>query len=254
MLYGLGHAVPFLLDALSYICSVLGLFFMRTKFQQERTRVPGPIWKEIWEGLVWLWHTPLLRLLALLYCGLGTPIYGYMLVWITLAQRLHATPFMIGAIFASSGIGSIAGSLLAPPLQKRLPFGGLMICSAWIWAIGWLTFPLVPNTLIFGVTVALVFINVSIFNATQFSYRLIITPDHLQGRVNSIFQLLAFGGQPLGLLITGGLLQWIGPIWTVVVLFVPQGITALAATLSQSLRKSPPLSQIRMSAKSERPS
>jgi MFS family permease len=110
ILYGLGRAVPFLLDAISYICSVLGLFFMRTKFQEERTQTPRQIWKEIGEGLVWLWHIPVLRFLAILSWGLITPVYGYALILIVLAQGLHTTPLVIGTIFASIGIGSIAGS------------------------------------------------------------------------------------------------------------------------------------------------
>lgn len=236
-LYGLGRAVPFLMDAVSYLCSVLSLFFIRAKFQEERSEAPSRIWKEIAEGLLWLWRAPLLRFLALLYWGLGTPVYGYALILITLAQGLHASPFVIGAIFAGSGVGSIAGSFLAEPLQKRVAFGWLTIWSAWIWAISWLAFALAPNILILGGAVALSFIIVPIFNASQLSYRLIVTPDHLQGRVSSVFRLVAYGSQPLGVLVTGLLIQWIGPIWAVVVLFIPQGVMALAATLYQPLRK-----------------
>ena len=244
LFYGLGRAVPFLLDAISYVCSVLGLFFMHTKFQEERTRAPRQIWKEISEGVVWLWHTPVLRFLAILSWGLGTPVYGYALILITLAQGLHATPFVIGAIFASAGIGSIAGSFLAPLLQQRLTFGWLIIWSAWIWAISWLLFALAPNPLILGIAVALSFIIVPVFNATLLSYRLIITPDDLRGRVGSVFRLISFGGQPLGVLITGLLIQWTGPIWAVVILFVPQGIAALAATLYRPLRETPFLREV----------
>ena len=244
LLYGLGRAVPFLLDALSYICSVVGLLFMHTRFQEERAQTPRRIWKEIGEGLIWLWSTPLLRFLALLSWGLVTPVYGYALILIVLAQGLHATSLVIGAIFASIGIGSIAGSFLATPLQKRFPFGSLTIWSAWVWAVSWLAFALAPNPLILGVAVALSFIIAPIFDATQLSYRLIVTPDHLQGRINSIFRLVTLGSQPLGVLITGVLIQWIGPVWAVVVLFFPQGIAALAATLYQPLREAPLLSHI----------
>ncbi len=244
ILYGLGRAVPFLLDALSYLCSVVSLFFMRTTFQAKRIQAHGRIWREISEGFIWLWRIPVLRFLAILYLGLGTPVYGYALILIVLAQGLHATPFMVGVIFASSGIGSVAGSFLATPLQKRVPFGWLTIWSSWLWAITWLAFALAPNLPVLGMAVALSFVIVPIFNATQFSYRLIITPDHLQGRVNSLFRLVAFGGQPLGLLITGLLIQWIGPIWAVIVLFLPQGIAALAATCYRPLRETPILSKV----------
>ena len=250
-LYGLGRALPFLLDAISYVCSVLGLFFMRAKFQGERTQTQRHIWKEIGEGLVWLWRTPVLRFLAILSWGLGMPVYGYALILIVLAQGLHATPFVIGAIFASSGIGSIAGSFLAAPLQRHVTFGKLIIWSAWIWAISWLAFAIAPNALVLGIAVAASFIIVPIFSATLLSYRLIVTPDHLQGRVNSVFRLVTFGGQPLSLLLTGLLLQWLGPIWTVVILFVPQGIAALAATLYKPLRETLSLSEVAQKMASE---
>ncbi len=244
LLYGLGRAVPFLLDALSYLCSVLGLLFMRTKFQEERPQTPRRIGKEIGEGLIWLWNTPLLRFLALLSWGLVTPVYGYALILIVLAERLHATPFMIGAIFAGIGLGSMVGFLLVTSLQQRFPFGSLTIWSAWVWAVSWLAFALAPNLLILGAAVAGSFIIAPIFDATQLNYRLLVTPDHLQGRINSIFRLVTFGSQPLGILITGLLIQWVGPIWAVVVLFVPQGIAALAATLYPPLRAAPLLSTI----------
>jgi hypothetical protein len=134
--------------------------------------------------------------------------------------------------------------LLAPSLQKRFPFGFLTIWSAWIWAVSWLAFALAPNLLILGVAVAVSFIIAPIFDATQLSYRLIVTPDRLQGRITSLFHLVTFGSQPLGLLITGLLIQWIGPVWAVVVLFIPQAMAALAATLYQPLREVPLLSAI----------
>jgi hypothetical protein len=76
------------------------------------------------------------------------------------------------------------------------------------------------------------------------SYRLIVIPDQLQGRIGSIFRLIAFGDQPLSMLITGLLIQRYGPIWTVVILFVPQGIAALVATLYRPLREMPRLDEM----------
>jgi|GEM_PF-3662937 len=38
--------------------------------------------------------------------------------------------------------------------------------------------------------------------------RISLIPDELQGRVNSVFRLLAFGFQPFGFALTGLLIQW----------------------------------------------
>ena len=58
-----------------------------------------------------------------------------------------------------------------------------------------------------GVANALSFIVVPILLGTQYAYRLAQIPDPLQGRVNSVFRLIAFGSGPVGLALTGWLLQ-----------------------------------------------
>jgi MFS family permease len=243
-LYGLGRAVPFLLDAISYLCSVLGILFIRVPFQHERPRTEPRIWHEIGEGLLWLWRSPLQRFLALLAFGLVMPAIGFSLLLIVLAQRLHASPLAVGFLFASGGAGSILGVLLTNPLQKRFTFGQMTIGAAWVWAISWLGLAIAPNILVLGITNAISFIIVPIYLSIQFSYRLLTIPDQLQGRVQSIYRLLSFGSQPLGMALTGFLIQWIGPTWAVLVLFVPQGLFALAATLYRPLRTAPVLQQL----------
>lgn len=244
LFYGMGRFVPFLLDAISYVCSVLGLFFVRARFQDERNGPPRKIWQEIGEGFRWLWHEPVLRFLAILACGLIAPSIGFSLILITLAQSQHASSLVIGILFASGGVGSILGAFLTDPLQKRFTFGQLTIGSAWVWAISWLALAIAPNTFVLGIANAATFIVVPIYMSVQFSYRLIVIPDSLQGRVQSIYRLLSFGSQPLGLALTGFLIQWLGPIWAIIVLFFPQGLFALAATFYRPLRETPSLANL----------
>jgi hypothetical protein len=77
---------------------------------------------------------------------------------------------------------------------------------------------------------------VPIFMATQYSYRLTVIPDALQGRVNSVFKLVAFGGEPISLALTGFLLQTVGPVTTVVLITVPQVMLAIVALGNRKLR------------------
>ncbi|HLX55931.1 MAG TPA: MFS transporter [Ktedonobacteraceae bacterium] len=236
ILFGIGRAVPFLTDAISYIASVLSIFFMRAQFQKEVSTEPLHLWAEIGEGLRWLWHHPLIRFIALLTSGLILPVSGYGLIIIVLAQQQHATSFEIGLILAGGGIGSIVGSVVVAPLRRRFGFGKLMIGATWLWALTWLLFALAPNPFLLGVATALSFIVVPIYMSVQFGYRLSVIPDHLQGRVNSVFRLVAFGSEPFGLALTGLLIQAIGPVTTVLVLFAPQLVCAIIASFSKHFR------------------
>jgi hypothetical protein len=75
-----------------------------------------------------------------------------------------------------------------------------------------------------------------LYNVVQFSYRLALIPDALQGRVNSVFRLIAFGGQPLGLALTGILIQNVGVISTIWLCTAGMGIFALATIANRHVR------------------
>jgi hypothetical protein len=70
-------------------------------------------------------------------------------------------------------------------------------------------------------------------------------PDHLQGRVNSAFRLISFSGQPVGLAISGVLMQSIGPQRAVLVMALAPLVMALGATLSASIRNARPITHLR---------
>jgi MFS family permease len=240
ILYGLGRSVPFLTDAISYAVSVVSLLFIKTRFQGERDvehRTSLHLWTEIKEGVAWLWHNPLMRFIAVLTFGLITPCYGYVLILILLAQNMHASNVTLGLIFAGGGIGSVIGALVAGPLYRRFGFARVLVGSAWLWAVLWLLYAFAPDPIILGAVNAVSFTVVPIYTVVQYSYRLAAIPDHLQGRVNSVFRLIAFSGQPLGIAVTGFLLQAIGPVYTVLVLFLPQGVLCVAATFNKHLRR-----------------
>ncbi len=244
ILFGLGNLIPFLSDGISYLVSAVSLFFIKAEFQGEREVVARRWWVEVGEGVIWLWHTPLLRFIAVLTFGLITPCSGYVLILILLAQQMHASSLVTGMVFAGGGAGSIIGALLVVPLQKRFSFGQIIISSSWIWALTWLFFAIAPNPIVLSILNGVSFVIVPIYMVAQYSYRLALIPDRLQGRVNSVFRLIALGGQPIGLALTGLLLQFIGPVPTVVILFVPQLVLVIAATLNKHVRHARPIGEI----------
>jgi MFS family permease len=237
VLYGVGGAAfPFLVDACSYAASVVSLLFVRAPLQAERVAVPRHLWGEVREGVAWLWQHPLIRFLALLVGGLNLSSFGYTLIVLVLAEQLGASEVAIGLVFAAGGVGALIGALLVGPLQRRFGFSSLLIGTTWLWAITWLPFLFAPNVLVLGVAMTISFVVVPIFLTVQYTYRLSQIPDQLQGRVNSVFRLVLVASQALGLVLTGALLQAFGPFLTVL-LFVPQGILAVATTLNRHVRQ-----------------
>jgi len=181
--------------------------------------------------------------MALLTGGNNLINSGYVLIVIVLAQGMHASAFIIGLIFAFGGIGGILGALVATAIQRRLSFGQAIIGTSWIFALGMPFYIIAPNPLVLGIITAAVFIAGPVYNVVQFSYRSAIIPDELQGRVNSVFRLIAFGGQPLGLALTGLLIQYIGIIPTIVIDSIVMILLALAATVNKHVREAKPLTQ-----------
>ncbi len=208
-LYTLSQFVPFLADAISYMVSVITLSFIKVPFQEKReVRQQRKLLAEIREGLSWLWHQPLIRYIAFLTGGCNFIGAGLLPILLVLVKQQHGSSLLYGTILTIGGVGAIVGSLLGAPIQRRYPFGPVIICTIWFEALCFPLYAIAPNPLLLGVISACLFVAGPIYNVVQFSYRISLIPDELQGRVNSVFRLLAFGFQPFGFALTGLLIQW----------------------------------------------
>lgn len=239
-LYSASQVFPFVADAVSYALSVISLLWITSSFQEERVQTSRKLWQEIKEGLLWLWGHPLIRSIALLTGGLNLLMGGYNLLAIVLLQHLHASPFTIGLIFTAGGMGGIAGTVLAPSVQRRFSFGQVIIGSCWLVALLWPLYAVSPSVVSVGVISTFIFLAFPLYDTVQFSYRSAMIPDALQGRVNSVFRLLAFAGQPLGIALTGVFLQTLTIFPTILVIASVFGLLALAATLNVHIRHAHP--------------
>jgi len=233
-----GASVAYLADSVSYLASVVSLFFITTPFQHDRPAVQDRSLRvEIAEGIRFLWtHRPL-RLVALLTLCINICFSPTYLAVIVLARgSLHADVRTIGLIFSVGSIGGLIGSLIAPLLKTRLRFGQIIIGSA---ALQALTLPVLaaavsPLMLVIGE--AILAMMVPIYNVAAISYRLMLTPDALQGRVNSVARLLAFASIPFSTAVGGVLLASIGPRVELWAATIGMGVTVLIVGLSEVRR------------------
>jgi len=235
-----GRSVPFIANALTFVVSIVSLMRIRTPFHTVREAAPRNLRAEMAEGLRWLWGNPLIRYMALLTGGMNLINAATPLIIIVLAKQMGAGDAAIGVIFSAAGVGAIAGSLVGGRIQRRFTFGKVIIAVTWLEALFFPMYLIVPSyTLLATVAGATGFLG-PIYNVVQFSYRLSIIPDRLQGRVNSVFRLLAFGFMPIGAGLSGALLEHFGTTAAVATFSVWTLIWAVATMANSHVRNAAP--------------
>ena len=236
-LYAASRAIPFLADAASYVISVVSLRWISARFQEDRPQTSRHLGREIVEGVIWMWRQPVLRFQALAGCIVSFAIFPNALLVTVLAQRQHASDAVIGLIFTLAAVGTLVGSPLAPLAQRRLGFGQVIAGMFWLLALLWPLYAFASSVLVLGIITAAIYFVECIGGIVNIGYRLALTPDEYQGRVNSLHRLVGFGiGQPVGAVVAGLLLEQFDPRVAILSYAVALAMMALATSLYRPVR------------------
>ncbi|MEU6587801.1 MFS transporter [Streptomyces sp. NPDC046881] len=239
VLFGLGRAVPFLADALSYLVSLTGLLFIRKEFEAERSERAGGMGEQIREGLRWLWRQPFLRTTTLLVAGSNLMFRALFLVAIVLAGDVGASSAGVGLMVGVAGGGGVLGSLAAPWFARRLGLGALVIGANWAWAVLMAVIALSRDPFSLAAAYAAMWFVGPLWNVALGSYQLDITPDRLRGRVLAAMSTVSNGALPVGSLLGGLLLDRAGARTAALALAGWMVLIAGAASLARSVRATP---------------
>jgi predicted MFS family arabinose efflux permease len=238
-LFGLGHAVPFAVDAVSYVVGFALLTPIRATLQEQRAPERRHLLTEISEGVRWLWRQHLLRALVAIASAGNLAFSALSLTIIVRATDLGASSTAVGVLLGLFGVGAITGALLAPPVQRLVPPNVIMLGALWWWVAQMAALALAPTVLALGAVYTIGGLMGPIFNTTTTAYRYALTPDHLQGRVNGASRMIGWGTRPVGALLAGLSLQTLGAVPTFTALAVWLAIVAAASTASRQIRRAP---------------
>ena len=238
LLFGLGRAVPFLVDAISYAASAVSKLLIRTDFQEPRA--DGAV-GDAREGLRWVWQRPFFRTCMLLFAGSNPIFTGLYLLVVVLAKRSGAPPALIGVMLGIAAGGGLLGALLAPRLQRHLSARAVLIGENWVLALSLPLLLVAHNALLLGAIVAAAELITPVTNSFVVGFRVALAPDRLQGRVQAASTLISFSAGWLGPLAVGLLLQDAGETATILVFTGWALALALAATGSRAFRHPPRL-------------
>ena len=125
-------------------------------------------------------------------------------------SAMGLTEPQFGILFASIAAGGLIGGLIAERVQRRIGRARTLTLSV-IGMIAYVATPAITaNVAIITVVLFVGGITLMMWNVTTVSFRQRVTPDHLLGRMNSAYRLVAWGTRPLGALVGGALGQWLG--------------------------------------------
>ncbi|NEN04552.1 MFS transporter [Diaminobutyricibacter tongyongensis] len=213
VLAAVGAGVALATPAGMWLVAVGALLMMRGSFRVERTG-RTTIRADIAEGLRFLWRHTVLRSLAIMTGVFNLSSNAAFAVFVLYAvgptSPMKLTEPQYGLLLTSFAIGSVGGSFLAVPLERRLgrarTIGISMIGPALSVGVPALT----SNVWAIGIAFLFGGAAIMIWNVIVVSFRQRATPDHLLGRVNSAYRLVAWGTMPVGAAIGGALAQWLG--------------------------------------------
>jgi MFS family permease len=243
--YAVGRAVPFLMNAVSFLVSGLTLRFIRARFQEEkreeeRTSFAG----EIRDGLVWVWKQPIIRFLAFIQAADNLRYgAGYLLI-ILLARRVGAGPVEIGLVFSGAAVGELIGALASSQATRRFPLGKVAVVMLWVEALAFPLYAVAPNVWLLAGVALLESLIAPVYMVAISTYRLSVTPDRLRGRVTSAVGTVVTGAGSIGTMLGGALLAALEPQPMVLLSSAWLLVLALVTTAHRAVRQAPVATEV----------
>ena len=240
LLYAVARWLPFAVDAVSYAVSWFMLGRIRTdlsapKIQGSRQRPH----RELAAGVRFIRQHPFLR--VHLVWSMSTNLVVNALFFTSVLRLIQGgfPPLQIGLVETAAGVFGVLGAMAAPGIIDRFATGHLTIAVAWS-----LTPLVVPMALVNAPVVVAAALGIGLFlnpagNAGIGAYRIAVTPDELQGRIQSTTQFLSMSVLPVAPLLAGFLLGRLGGGEAVAVLGLLTALIALIPTLSPAMRTLP---------------
>jgi len=206
VLFALALALPFALDAATFLLSAALVLTLRTPIRPapppaaSLRRLPA----ETAEGLRWLAGHRLLRILCVLLAVLAAVSGAFWAVAaLYAASILGLGPTGFGVLLAVGAAGSLAGSLLAEPLASRLGTAGAIRLAVAVVTVAMAGLAATRSPLVAGALLTVNGVAVLVWNVVTVSLRQAIIPDWLLGRVGSAYLFIGLGAQPVGALGAG---------------------------------------------------
>jgi predicted MFS family arabinose efflux permease len=232
LVQAIGGSFAVALDAASFLVSAVAVGAIRTSEPVPSVPEDGHprLRHDIGQGLRFVFGHPLLRAITAttatsnLFSGIQIAIEVLFLV-----RVVHASPGVIGLLFAVGGVGGVLAALLAAPVARWIGGARATLISSFAVAGGLLMPVATPGVgvLFFGAGLFLSSFAVVVYNVNQVSFRQRLCPDRMLGRMNATIRFVVYGLLPVGALAGGAIGAAIGPRPTLWVAMSGEAVAAV---------------------------
>jgi MFS family permease len=168
---------------------------------------------DIAEGTRFVWRHPVLRPLAIML-GMGNlafaAFFSVFVLYVVAPGPMGLSEAGFGILSATVGVGSLLGTWLAVPAERRLGRVRTLVVSVVLSTAGLVVPILTASPVLVGISLAVCGVSMVLWNVITVSLRQRITPDRLLGRMNASYRLVGWGTMPLGALLGGALAEALG--------------------------------------------
>jgi MFS family permease len=210
----IGEGWCFAANSLSYIAVIVGLLLMHVQ-SPPRSSLHSPI-EDIIEGFQWVNQTKIIRALLLLIGLVSLVGMPYTVLMPVFADKiLHGGARGLGILMGATGVGALLGALTLAAKTGIKGLGRWIVITCATLGISLFLFSFSTS---FWLSAALLLpCGYSMMLQMACSNTLIqtIVPDHLRGRVMSLYSMMFMGMAPFGAFFGGALANRIGAPMTV---------------------------------------
>jgi MFS family permease len=230
----LGVPICFLVNSVSYLAAIVALLLMRDlpTVEPHITQLPFP--KRLLEGASYARHDPVVGMLLVAVAVFSLFAMNRLtLIPLFADQVLHVGAHGFGFLLASMGLGALVGALTLAfsPTLGADPRRQLWMAMIWVAAL--LEFSI---SRAFVLSMAALFVagycQIS-FVATANNRIQTLTPDHLRGRVMSLYAQALIGVGPFGSTQAGALATLFGAPWAMAIGAIVAGAVVLGIAIAR---------------------
>lgn len=250
LLLGVAPALPVLVNAVTFVCILVGVLAIRTPLARpagvRRGGTAAGLASGARHGVGFVYRQVALRNILAFAGGLNFTLNALVFVFVIYLRQRGIQPSLIGLLEVGAGLGGLVGAMVAPRALDHLRLGRSAVTLAWVVAAASVCMLLARDSLavLVGIT-ALMFLVIPTINTGLMSYVAIVTPSEMQGRVESVGAVLSMGLMPLATVFGGLGIEHLGAVETMAAVgAISVGLAGLL-TASREVRSMPAIAEVR---------